>query len=281
LRPGQVPPQATQNFQQAYRQGIMRASQLRQTGRVQDALAELERTARMAPPDSDEMGRLQEVIAEARFDAGDMAASRQAAERALQRFPTSVLALRVKRDALVELDDVGTAIPVARALAHVDNKAERWDELCVLCDSIADHRAMYQFAEEGLRLHANHPKLVAHRDRARANLPANTLPPTVAQSDAARPSWWRRAVGAITGRPPTTPPPSLDARLDAIVGELAKGSVIRDRTAVLQVLRIAHGSADRDEARVFALAAALKDCPAVTDLPSDQDLLALLRRALS
>jgi hypothetical protein len=281
LRPGQVPPQATQNFQQAYRQGIMRASQMRQAGRMQDALAELERTARMAPPDSDEMGRLQEVIAEARFDAGDMMAARQAAERALQRFPTSVLALRIKRDALVELDDVGTAIPVARALAHVDNKVERWDELCVLCDSIADHRAMYQFAEEGLRLHANNPKLTTHRDRARANLPANTPLPTVAQSDAARPSWWRRAVGAITGRPPTVPPPSLDHRLDTIVGEIAKGSVIRDRTAVLQVLRIAHGSADRDEARVFALAAALKDCPAVTNLPSDQELLALLRRALS
>jgi hypothetical protein len=140
---------------------------------------------------------------------------------------------------------------------------------------------MYQFAEEGLRLHPSNPKLTAHRDRARANLPANTPPPSSAQAEAAKPSWWRRAVGAITGRPPTTPPPSIDMRLDTIVGELAKGSVIRDRTAVLQILRIAHGSADRDEARVFALAAALKDCPAVTNLPSDQDLLALLRRALS
>ena len=40
-------------------------------------------------------------------------------------------------------------------------------------------------------------------------------------------------------------------------------------------------SSDRDEARVFALAAALKDSPFVTNLPSDQELLALLRRALS
>ncbi|HSD88618.1 MAG TPA: hypothetical protein VLB44_13915, partial [Kofleriaceae bacterium] len=267
VRPGAPPPQVRESFQQAFRQGIMRAAQLRQQGRMQDALAELERTARMAPPDSDEMGRLQEVIAESRFDAGDMAAARQAAERALSRFPTSTLALRIKRDALVELDEVATAIPVARALAHVDNKIERWDELCTLCDSIADHRAMYQFAEEGLRLHPANPKLVGHRDRARANLPAGTLPPTPAASEAAKPSWWRRAVGAITGRPPTTPPPSLDQRLDRILGELAKGSVIQDRATVLQLLRVAHAAADRDEARVFALAAALKDCPAVTNLP--------------
>src|SRR5205814_6350131 len=110
----------------------------------------------------------------------------------------------------------------------------------------------------------------------------NTQPPTAAQTDAAKPSWWRRAVGAITGRPPTTPPPiTLDARLESILTDLAKGSVVRDRQTVLQLLRVAHAAADRDDARVFALAAALKDCPAVTNLPSDQDLLALLRRALS
>jgi hypothetical protein len=50
---------------------------------------------------------------------------------------------------------------------------------------------------------------------------------------------------------------------------------------VQQLLRVAHAAADRDEARVFALAAALKDTPFVTGLPSDQELLALLRRALS
>lgn len=280
-RPGAAPTvPSRENFQQAFRQGIMRAAQLRQQGKIQDALAELERTSRMAPPDSDEQGRLQEVIAESRFDAGDMAAARQAAERALSRFPTSTLALRIKRDALVELDDVPTAIPVARALAHVDNKVERWDELCVLCDSIADHMAMYQFAEEGLRLHPNHAKLVAHRNTARANLPPGTQLPG-AQPDAPKPSWWRRAVGAITGRPPPAPPPSLDQKLDRIVGELAKGSVVQDRATVLQLLRVAYGAADRDEARVFALAAAIKDCPAISNLPSDQDLLALLRRALS
>ena len=47
------------------------------------------------------------------------------------------------------------------------------------------------------------------------------------------------------------------------------------------LLRVAHAGADRDDARVFALAAALKDSPFVTGLPSDQDLLALLRRALA
>jgi hypothetical protein len=264
------------NVQGAYRQGILRAAQLRQTGRIQDALAELDRTLRMVAPGSDEMGRLQEVIAESRFDAGDMTAARQAAEAALTRFPTSTLALRVKRDALVELDDVATAIPVARALAHVDNKPERWAELCELCDSIADHMAMYQFAEEGLRLHPNHPTLVGHRDRAKANLPAGAI-------SEGKPSWWRRAVGAITGKPPTQPPPlnPVDKKLDTIVGELAKGSTILDRTMILQQLRVAYGSADRDEARVFALAGALKDSTAVSNLPSDQDLLALLRRALS
>ena len=266
------------NVQGAYRQGIMRATQLRQSGHLQESIAELERTLRMVPAGSDEFGRLQEVIAESRFDAGDMMAARRAAEAALTRFPTSVLALRVKRDALVELDDIATAIPVARALAHVDNKPERWAELCELCDSNADHMAMYQFAVEGLKLHPNHPTLVTHRDRAKANLPPGAVP-----SDDGKPSWWRRAVGAITGRPPTKPPPinPVDQKLDTIVGELAKGSTIIDRTLILQQLRTAYGSADRDEARVFALAAALKDSPAVSNLPNDQDLLALLRRALS
>lgn len=217
-----------------------------------------------------------EAAAEARWNSGDMAGARQAAENALQANPTSIIGLRVKRDALTELDEIALAIPVARALAHVDNKPERWSELCELCDSNADHMAMYQFAEEGLRLHPNHALLVGHRDRAKANLPPGAI------SDG-KPSWWRRAVGAITGKPPTQPPPTnpVDRKLDSIVGELAKGSTILDRTMVLQHLRVAYGSADRDEARVFALAAALKDSAAVSNLPSDQDLLALLRRALS
>lgn len=269
------------NFQTAYRRSITRAAELRAAGRVDDALDELDRISRLAPPDSDEAGRIAEVIAESRFDAGQHQAARQAAERALQRFPTSLLALRVKRDALVELDEVELAIPVARALAHVDNKPHRWDELCVLCDSVADHRAMYQFAEEGLRLHPRDATLTAHRDRAKANLPADQAPPPLPADAAPKPSWWRRAVSAVTGRPPTTPPPTVDSRLDKIMTELAKGSQIRDREAVLQLLRVAHAGADKDDARVFALAAALKDTPFVTNLPNDQDLLALLRRALS
>jgi len=270
-----------ENFQQAYRRSITRAAELRQQGRVNDALDELERIARLAPPDSDEAGRIAEVISESRFDAGQMEAAKQAAERALARFPTSVLALRVKRDALVELDEVDKAIPVARALAHVDNKPARWDELLVLCDSIADHRAMYQFAEEGLRLHPRDATLIAHRDKAKANLPQDQPPPPLPTDAAPKPSWWRRAVSAVTGRPATSPPPTLDSRIDKIMLELAKGSTIRDREAVMQLLRVAHAGADRDEARVFALAAALKDSPFVTGLPSDQELLALLRRALS
>ncbi len=278
--PHQSQQQARDSFQAAYRSAVTRAAGLRQAGRVAESIAELERVLRMAPPGSDEEGRLHEVIAEARFEAGDHEAAKHAAERALARFPTSVLALRVKRDAFVELDDVEQAIPVARALAHVDNKPERWDELCTLCDSIADHRAMYQFAEEGLRLHPKHATLTAHRERARANLPANVQLPGPPPDAAPKPSWWHRAVGAITGRPPSAPN-TVDARLDRIVGELARGSTIRDREAVLQLLRVAHAAADRDEARVFALAAAIKDTPFVSDLPSDQELLALLRRALS
>ena len=145
-----------------------------------------------------------------------------------------MLALRVKRDALVELDEIATAIPVARALAHVDNKPERWSELCELCDSIADHMAMYQFAEEGLKLHPNHPNLVTHRDRARANLPPGAVP-----TGEGKPSWWRRAVGAITGKPATRPPPIPRPKLDAIIGELAKSSTVVDRTLLLQQLRAA------------------------------------------
>ncbi|HEY5951147.1 MAG TPA: hypothetical protein VIV40_36900, partial [Kofleriaceae bacterium] len=178
---GAVPQQSTQqlrqSFQDAYRGAVARAAQFRQAGRIQDSIAELDRVLRIAPPNSDEEGRLNEVIAEARFDAGDHAAAKQSAERALARFPTSVLALRVKRDSFVELDDIEQAIPVARALAHVDNKPERWDELCELCDSIADHRAMFQFAEEGLRLHPKNDKLLAHRERARQNLPTIAVPP--------------------------------------------------------------------------------------------------------
>lgn len=281
--PNQSPQQLRASFQDAFRNAVLRAATLRQQGRVQDAIAELDRVLRIAPPNSDEEGRLNEVLAEARLDAGDHAAARQTADRALARFPTSVLALEVKRDALVELDEVDQAIPVARALAHVDNKPERWDELCTLCDSMADHRARYQFAEEGLRLHPSNATLVAHRERARANLPANAIPPSPpAGTDQGppKPSWWRRAVGAITGKPPTSPPPTLDGRLDKIMGELARGSTIRDREAVLQLLRVAHAAADRDDARVFALAAALKDTPFISNLPSDQELLALLRRAL-
>jgi hypothetical protein len=78
-----------------------------------------------------------------------------------------------------------------------------------------------------------------------------------------------------------SPPPTLDMRLDRIVGELARGSTIQNREAVLQLLRVAHAAADRDDARVFTLAEAINNTPVISNLPSDQELLALLRRALS
>src|SRR5262249_6568244 len=59
-----------ETFQAAYRKAILRATELRTAGRTADSLRELERIAMLAPTDSDEWGRVHEVLAEARLEAG-------------------------------------------------------------------------------------------------------------------------------------------------------------------------------------------------------------------
>ncbi len=286
---------ARDNFQTAFRRAVMRAAELRAAGKLADSIAELERIARLAPPDSDEHARLQEVIAEAWLDAGDHVAALACADRALRRLPTSRLALRVKRDALVQLDDVPAAIPVARGLAQVDSTPEHWNDLVTLCHRIADFAAMLQFAEEGLRRHARAAGLTAARDVAKRQLsPEQAAAATAAGRTAddeapAKPSWWRRAVNKITGRSPSQAIPdpivatatSLDHKLARVVDELAVRARVTDRPGLLQTLRLAQLSADHRDGKVFALIAALKTSHAVRDLPGDQELIALLRRLLS
>jgi len=308
-----------ETFQVAYRKAVLRAAELRSAGRTADSLRELERIALLAPTDSDEWARVHEVIAEGRLDAGQHLAAKDAADRALGRFPTSSLALRVKRDALVALDDVPAAIAVARALAAADDKADRWEELLRLCDRAQDWSAMLAFAEEALRRHPRDPKaqgFTIARDTARSKgVKASTAaaspdaPPASPSSaadapsgdpddSAAKPSWWRRAVGAITGRPasqppsntsatpvePTRPveptkPATVDDQLHAIADELAKLTTVSNREALIAVLRVAHAMGSGD-ARVTGMATAIKTCGVVGPIPSDQDLLALLRRCV-
>jgi tetratricopeptide (TPR) repeat protein len=300
-----------ETFQAAFRRAILRAAELRAAGKLAASIAELERIARLAPPDSDEHARLQEVIAESRFDAGDHEAARAAADRALRKLPASPLALRVKRDALVQLEDVPSAIPVAHGLAQVDNTPRRWDELVALCHRVEDFPAMLQFAEEGLRLHPRTAGLLAARAVARQHLsPEQAAAATAAaraadaadDADApAKKSWWRRAVNKITGRGPSqaTPDPtsdpasdpssdpvrgaaaSLDDKLTTVIEELAFHARVIDRPALLAALRRAYATAGPSDGKVFALVAALKASHAVRELPSDQDLIALLRRTLS
>ena len=57
-----------ESFQEAFRRAVLRAAELRAAEKLAEAIAELERIARLAPPDSDEHARLQEVIAESRLE---------------------------------------------------------------------------------------------------------------------------------------------------------------------------------------------------------------------
>src|SRR6185503_6744153 len=116
---------ARDSFQAAFRRAVLRAAELRAAEKLAEAIAELERIARLAPPDSDEHARLQEVIAESRLEVGEHQGALTAAQRALRKLPNSPLALRVQRDALVELGEVANAIPVAHELAVVDNTPQR------------------------------------------------------------------------------------------------------------------------------------------------------------
>jgi tetratricopeptide (TPR) repeat protein len=286
-----------ESFQAAFRRGVTRAAELRSAGRLADSIHELERVAKLAPPDSDELGRLQEVIAESKYDANEHAAARDAADRALKKFPNSALALRIKRDALVRLDEIPTAIPVARALAGSENTPERWDELARLCHRIEDYKAMLAFAEEALRLHPKASRLVAARDIAREHAPTATEPteevaaalasqPEAAPPPESKQSWWRRAVNKITGKGPniaagvSAAVDSLDARLGAIADELEQRGAVNDRRVLLHTLRVAHAGADTVEGRVQAMIAAMRMSHSIT-IESENAVAALLRRHLS
>jgi len=280
---------ARDSFQAAFRRAVLRAAELRAAEKLAEAIAELERIARLAPPDSDEHARLQEVIAESRLEVGEHQGALTAAQRALRKLPNSPLALRVQRDALVELGEVANAIPVAHELAVVDNTPQRWNELVALCHRVENFFAMLQCAEEGLQRHPRTPGLVAARAVAKQHLTAEQAAAATAAArsgdHAAQSSWWRRAVGRIIGRGSSPADRSgsanLDRKLIAVIDQLAARAKVVDRAQLLHTLRLAHMSVEHAEGKVFALVSALKSSRAIRDLPADQQLIALLRRHLS
>jgi len=131
-----------------------------------------------------------------------------------------------------------------------------------------------------------HPKataLASARDVAREHVPAGAeLPGT---EPAAKQSWWRRAINKVTGKSSAVPAAPVadpaDTQLLRIINELAIRATIIDRPALTQLLRVTYASAEHIEGRVFAMVSALKDNPAIAALPSDQELIQLLRRELS
>ena len=276
-----------ENFQAAFRKAVLRATELRTAGRLADSIHELERIARLAPPDSEEQGRLQEVIAESRLEAGEHGAARAAADRALLRFPESPLALRVKRDALVQLDELHAAVQVARALAGVEDTVDRWNELVRLCHQVEDWNAMYQFAQEGLRQHPSAPRLVAALEVAAGQGASAAAPPPPAPAPEPQKSWWRRAVGKLTGKGTgvedalAAAAASVDARLAAVADELERRADVIDRRTLLHVLRVAHAGGDQLDVKIASMIRALRQSNAISRLPSDKDLTALLRRILA
>jgi hypothetical protein len=263
-----------ESFDTAFRRGVTRATELRRQGRIADAVVELERIARLAPPDSVEHARLMEVIAEANLEMHADRAAIAAADRALAKLPGSALALRIKRDALVALDDVPSAIPTARDLCTAENTPERWLELIQLCEQLEDWVAVYRFADEGLARNAKATALLLVRDRAKAQLPADARIETPPQ-----PSWWRRAFRKVTGR--QTPPTPAEAQAAAIADALALSARVIDRETLLSVLRVAHAQGSDADARATAIASALRKSYAIRDLPDDQALIALLREHLA
>jgi tetratricopeptide (TPR) repeat protein len=277
--PREVPSAERENFQAAFRRAVLRAAELRTASRITDAIAELERIARLAPPESDEQRRIQEVIAEAKLEAGQHAGAREAAERALALFPASALALRVKRYALAALGDLASAIPAARHLVTVENTVERWEQLLLLCERQADWAALVGFAEEALRAHPRTPQFVLARDSARAKLPADAEIPPPADDGTARPSWWRRAWRKITGAPPAGD--VLELEITKIVEALAERGTVVDRTTLVQTVRLAHAAGDTKDARVQSIGEALQKSAAIRGLPDDKQLLALLRKVVS
>lgn len=262
-----------QSFEAAFRRGVMRATELRREGRVADAIAELERIARLAPPDSVEYARLMEVIAEANLEIFAHQTAITAADRALAKLTDSKLALRIKRDALIALDAV-SAIPTARDLCTVEDTAVRWAELLALCEQVEDWVAVVRFADEGLARHPATSALAEPRARAKEKLPSDARIETPPQ-----PSWWKRAFRKITGR--QTPVSPVETQIAAIADTLALSARVIDRETLLAVLRVAHAQESDVDLRAGAMVTALRKSYAIRDLPSDQELLALVREQLS
>jgi hypothetical protein len=156
---------------------------------------------------------------------------------------------------------------------------------------------MYQFAQEGLRLHPRTPRLVAALDVAATHgvTAAQALAAAArkaetgeapAAEDAPKKSWWKRAVSRITGKGPNVEDAiaagaaSLDTKLATIADELDRRADVSDRRTLLHILRVAHAAADHLDGKVKAMVAALRQSSSVSGLPSDQELSALLRRVL-
>ena len=93
----------------------------------------------------------------------------------------------------------------------------------------------------------------------------------------------------ITGRQPSEQVPdgvsdttaTLDDKLTTVIEELAFVAKIVDRPELLKTLRLAYQSEAHIEGRIFAIVGVLKSSHAIRDLPSDQWLIALLRRVLT
>ena len=283
-----------ESFEQAYRKGVKRAAELRAAGRAADSVAELDRLLRLAPPDSVEYVRLLEVIAEARLGAGEFAAAKQLAEQALRKLTTSALALRIKRDALVGLDEIPAAIAAARVLAQVEDVglAERWDR-AVRAVRPRRRRSRDARVRRGGAQAPPAPRGPDGRTRWRAAPPAGeaegaggTTEAEGRRCAARRSTAHRRCAeeGAVVA-PDVRPRCEATAAADARHAPRRVRLRARDRRARLGRAAPPHRARlrrARRGARVQgAMVAALKDSPFAAKLPSDQDLLALLRRALA
>jgi predicted nucleic acid-binding Zn finger protein len=273
------------DYRAIFRKAVTDAAQLQRRGRSGDALRELQQAARQMPHDTDELGRLHEVIAESLQAANEHDEALAHADKAMRRFPNSVVALRVRRDALVAKDDLASAITAARALCGAEDIVSNWEALLVLCRRATDWSAMQAFAAEASE---RHPKDKSLRDtiaHVRKQMPATgtgaAAAPDVAERshiDAPRQSLWKRIVSRFSskaGEPPREP--TVDELLELFVDDLVGTAAVRDRASLIRELRDAHQATSGNE-RLYAMIVVLKASRHVAGLPADQDVLALLRR---
>jgi predicted nucleic acid-binding Zn finger protein len=106
---------------------------------------------------------------------------------------------------------------------------------------------------------------------------------------AREPSFWQRVVAffqrivaALTGKPALPPPPlTPEERLRRAVLELAAHLTVSDQPALLAELASVYRRHDLENARLFALVAAVKTSAHVQGALNDQTIIAILRRALA